>query len=283
MIIAMFSRLEGPSNVPYASTDALSADSHYHSHMPEYDAPDRRRPPRRSEKVGQSVAREILGEITRGQLKPGSRLPPEVAMMEQYQVGRGTLREALRILEVNGLLTIKPGPGGGPSVEAASTHDFGRMATLFFNARGLTIGELIEARLTLEPVTARLAAERRDDEGIRRLKQLIDFEENGNEDEYVRATGDFHTVVAELAGNGVISIFVLAMAEVFHTRVREIIFPAGRARKGVVNTHNEIAKAIVAGDADTAEQLMYEHMQAYVKWVEKNYPSLVDEVIDWIL
>src|SRR4051794_21417139 len=190
--------------------------------MPAHDAPDRRKAPRRVEKVGQLVAREILAEITRGGLKPGSRLPPEVTMMEQYQVGRGTLREALRILEVNGLISIKPGPGGGPSVEKASTHDFGRMATLFFNARRLTLRELIEARLVLEPVTARLAAERRDEEGIRRLQEVIDFRESGDEDAYVRATSDFHALVADLAGNGVISIFVLSLAEVFHARVREI-------------------------------------------------------------
>ncbi len=229
------------------------------------------------------MAREILGEITRGGLKAGSRLPPEVVMMEQYQVGRGTLREALRILEVNGLISIKPGPGGGPSVEEASTHDFGRMATLFFNARGMTLRELIEARLILEPVSARLAAERRDEEGVRRLKEIIEFQDSGDEDAYVQATSDFHTLVAELAGNGVISIFVLALAEVFHVRVREIIFPSGRSRKGVVSTHAEIVQAIIDGDPATAERLMYEHMQAYVRWVEKNHPAFVNEVIDWIL
>jgi GntR family transcriptional repressor for pyruvate dehydrogenase complex len=204
-------------------------------------------------------------------------------MMEQYQVGRGTLREALRILEVNGLISIKPGPGGGPSVEKASTHDFGRMATLFFNARRLTLRELIEARLVLEPVTARLAAERRDEEGIRRLQEVIDFRESGDEDAYVRATSDFHALVADLAGNGVISIFVLSLAEVFHARVREIIFPPGRSRKGVVGTHAKIAQSIIDGDAETAEMLMYDHMQAYVRWVEKNHPAFVNEVIDWIL
>jgi len=203
--------------------------------------------------------------------------------MEEFRVGRGTLREALRILEINGLISIKPGPGGGPVVESASTHDFGRMATLFFNASGMTLRELIEARLILEPVTARLAAERRDADGIAQLRAVVAFGETNDEDAYIRATTDFHSLVAKLAANGVISIFVLALAEVFHARVREIIFPKGRSRRSVVETHSEIAEAIIAGDADIAESLMYEHMKAYVRWVEKSHPSVINEVIEWIM
>jgi GntR family transcriptional regulator, transcriptional repressor for pyruvate dehydrogenase complex len=250
--------------------------------MSEHDAPGRRRP-RRTDKIGQQVAREILSEITKGgSINPGQRLPTEPEMIATYQVGRGTLREALRILEVNGIISIKPGPGGGPVAEDASTHDFGRMATLFFHVHGLTIRELIEARLILEPVAAGLAAQRRTEEDIARLKQVVAFEETGDEEAYVHATADFHDTVAQLSGNGVISIFLLALAEVFHARVRGIVFPQGRARDGVIGTHAEIAKAISDGDADTAESLMYEHMQAYVSWVGKNNPALIGEVIEWL-
>lgn len=232
--------------------------------------------------MGQVVAREILGEITGRGLPPGSRLPPEAEMLIQYEVGRGTLREALRILEVNGLISLKPGPGGGPVVENASVHDFGRMATLFMHARGITVGELIEARLIIEPVCARLAAERCDEEAAERLRAVIAYEERGEEDAYVAATWDFHTLVADISGNGVIALFNKSLAEVFHARVRQILFPAGNSRRGVIATHNAIARAIIDGEAASAEALMFEHMQAYVKYVQKSHPTIFKEVVDWM-
>lgn len=70
-----------------------------------------------------------------------------------------------------------------------------------------------------------------------------------------------------------VEIFTQSLAEVFHTRVREILFPAGKPRKQVVSTHAAIAQAIIDGDAATAEALMLEHMEAYVRYVEKAHPA----------
>ena len=81
----------------------------------------------RTEKVAESVARQILQDIRRNRLGPGSMLPPESTMVERFGVGRGSLREALRILEVNGLVTLKPGPRGGPVVAPHAPGNFGQM------------------------------------------------------------------------------------------------------------------------------------------------------------
>src|SRR5262245_29141890 len=115
---------------------------------------------RRSEKVSAIIAREIVRDIARQKLAPGTTLESESAMLRRYQVARASLREALRILETHGLIRIKPGPGGGPVVSNVSSADFGRMATLFFQVRDIRFGELVEARLILEPMMARLAAAR---------------------------------------------------------------------------------------------------------------------------
>ena len=114
---------------------------------------------RRSEKVSAVIAREIVRDIARQQLAPGTTLESESAMLRRYQVARASLREALRILETHGLIRIKPGPGGGPVVSNVTSAAFGRMATLFFQVQGIRFGELVEARLILEQVMARLAAE----------------------------------------------------------------------------------------------------------------------------
>jgi GntR family transcriptional regulator, transcriptional repressor for pyruvate dehydrogenase complex len=239
-------------------------------------------PVRRADKIAQVLARDILDRIIREDLQPGAHLSAEAQMLEQYQVGRGTLREALRILEVNGLISIKPGPGGGPIVRGATTHDFGRMATLFFSARRITVRELVEARLILEPVTARLAAERRTDADLPLLERLAGVHEPGGEEDYRDASVDFHTTIVRLAGNGVIELFALSLAEVFFARVHgTMLVPEGSGRRDVLKVHGEIARAVADGDAATAEVLMREHMQEYVTFVSASHPALMDEVVIW--
>jgi DNA-binding FadR family transcriptional regulator len=237
---------------------------------------------RRSDKVAESVANDIVRRISEHAMQPGDKLPTEATMIVEYGVGRGTLREALRILEVNGLISIKPGPGGGPVVREATADDFGRMAALFFNARSIDLGQLIEARLIMEPVMARLAATRRATGPLLdRLNEIAALDRTNSDEEYAAATHDFHTLVTELSGNGVVSIFAEALATMFHDRVRGILFPAGKARKEILEVHAAIATAIVDGDPDEAERLMFEHMETYVTYVRKRHPALIDEVIDW--
>ena len=110
------------------------------------------------------MARMIVEDIVESGREPGDALEPESLMLERFGISRASLREALRILETQGLITIKPGPRGGPSVAPVSSIDFGRMATLFFQVMHVTLGDVLEARLVIEPVMARMAAERHDPE-----------------------------------------------------------------------------------------------------------------------
>ena len=120
-----------------------------------------KRPRRKLVKVAEVVARQILHDIVDRELEPGAKLPSEVEMAETHGVARGSLREALRILEIHGLITLKPGPGGGPVVAAINSEDLGQTLTFFLQASGATFRELMQARLVLEPLMARAAAEHR--------------------------------------------------------------------------------------------------------------------------
>ena len=100
------------------------------------------RPIKRGAKVAEALAQEIVHEIVSRKLPPGTLLSSEAQMLEDYGVGRGSLREALRILEVHGLITMKPGRNGGPMVIEVRTRDYGRMSTLFFHLGGVTFREL---------------------------------------------------------------------------------------------------------------------------------------------
>jgi GntR family transcriptional repressor for pyruvate dehydrogenase complex len=80
-----------------------------------HDAASGHRMPHRSRKLAEIVAHELVAEIAKQGLTPGRVLPPEADMVRSFGVGRATIREALRLLEVQGLIAMRPGPGGGPT------------------------------------------------------------------------------------------------------------------------------------------------------------------------
>jgi GntR family transcriptional repressor for pyruvate dehydrogenase complex len=235
------------------------------------------KPVQRDSKVSETVAREIARRIGAARLKPGTQLESEAQMLATYGVARASLREALRILEVNGLVTIKAGPGGGPVVAGVSTRDFGRMSTLYFQAGNMTFRELIESRIVMEPVMARLAAERSDPKLIERLLGLTTVLES--DEAYLHTSAEFHRLVASMSDNRILNLFSHSLEDIFHDRVSGMLFPASRREK-VVEVHAAIARAIARGEAAKAERLMRDHMLEYAKYVERRYPKLMDEVVD---
>ena len=121
----------------------------------------------RSLKASESVARDIVDDIVVRRLREGDGLPPESAMLQQYGVSRETLREGLRLLEVQGLISIRRGPGGGPIVGAVDPANLGRTSTLYYHLAGATYAELFEAWVVCERIIAELAAANPDRDAVR--------------------------------------------------------------------------------------------------------------------
>src|SRR5688500_15216649 len=107
---------------------------------------------RRQRKASENVAAQLVNDIVSPGLVPGDSLPAEAAMMVEYQAGRGTVREALRLLEVHGLISIKTGPNGGPIVCDVTAADLARILSLYFARMNVTFADLGDARLELEPL-----------------------------------------------------------------------------------------------------------------------------------
>lgn len=239
-----------------------------------------RRP--RSAKISDRVAREILIDIVARDLAPGTMLPPEPQMVRDLQVGRASLREALRILEVHGLVQVKPGSRGGPMVASVQSRDFGRMATFYFHARRARFEDLLRARLVLEPIMARMAAENSDDEVKGRLLVNLQAAEDSidNADAtWGRLTAEFHGLISGGTGNPVLDLIGSSLNDIHADRARSI-FPVGQ-RAGVLSVHRKIADAIVAGDANRAEHLARRHIEELIKGLQRLDPLLMGELIDW--
>lgn len=237
------------------------------------------RPIKRGAKIAEYLAQAIVHEIVSRKLPPGTLLPSEANMIEEYGVGRGSLREALRILEVHGIITLKPGPNGGPMVAETDAGDYGRMSSLFFHLGGTTFNQLLEARLVLEPLMVRLAAEQR----ARALVEDTPRATASDVDDdaaFFDATKDFHRAAASMSDNPVLNLFSASLEALFRDQVTGLLAPPDQ-RQHVLEVHAAIARAIADGKADKAEKLMREHMQEYADWVRQLHPQMLDKVIDW--
>ena len=227
------------------------------------------------------MARLIVRDIVERDCRPGDALEGESGMLERYGVSRASLREALRILETQGLITIKPGPGGGPSVGAIDSRDFGRMATLFFQVLRVDLGSVIEARLVIEPVMAKLAAERHDPELNGQLQEIVGRHRVDLPDkEWLAVTQAFHAMVCGMSGNPLLNLLAAALKDIYTDRVAGFVFPQEN-RDHVVRVHEEIGRAIIEGDGETAQRLMHDHMATLARFFEERYPGLMSELVDW--
>jgi GntR family transcriptional regulator, transcriptional repressor for pyruvate dehydrogenase complex len=234
-------------------------------------------------KASELVAQEMLLDIVERDLGAGERLPQESEMIRSYGVGRSTIREALRILEVAGLVQMRSGPQGGPRVRHASPADFGRMASLFLQAQQITLGEILTARQLLESAFTRDATLRQDPGFLERVEDLRrrgDEVDVRDDDAYLEVTGAFHVLLADASSNRVLSAVAQALISMFVGDLDRDIFPA-RDRRRLLDEHQEVLDAILAGDADRAESAMAAHMDHLVQGIERRQPSAFDGVIRW--
>ena len=237
----------------------------------------------RKQKVSHVLARQILNDVLLRDYRPGDSLGGEAELLQRYKVGRGSLREALRLLEVHGLIYIRPGPGGGPVLSSVDSRDFGRMAALFFQYNGAVLGELIHARLVVEPLLAAMAASNRDPVEIKGLVDIMSRATSNPIDDdalWVRESHAFHNYIAHLAGNRVLELFANSLKEIFSERIKGKPLTLDERRE-VLDAHHRIAQAIEQGDGATAEREMRDHMTQVASHSSESHAGLLDEIIQW--
>ena len=241
---------------------------------------------RRTEKVSEAIARKIIRDSR--DLPPGTMLPSEARLLELYRVSRASLREALRLLEVQGLVIIRPGPGGGPMIAEADSLHFGRMASLYFHMLRATHRDVLDARLILEPVVAGIIAQNQNPEHIKALKDYLDHSKTTMEgkipptpfalsDEQQRAL-EFHAMLMNMSGNPVLSLLVRSLQDL---RVDQVTGDGVHLEGDITKIHDMIARAIIDGRPAQAEQLMREHMQDFVHYEQQNDPSYLEQTVSW--
>jgi len=215
----------------------------------------------------QQVVDEVEASIIAGELSPGDQLPPELELKEMFGTGRGTIREALRVLEQKGLIVIKAGASGGAFVTKADTGKLTEHLDLLVQAQSISPEHIREFRETVEPVAASLAASRVNEAGTDKLMEAFAHAEAslaaGNWEAFLSGDVAVHVTIAEMTGNPLLT----AVLRMVHEHVLGL--NEDYALKGEDNmAHNledlrGLVDAVASGDREKAGQLAHGHVMKF--------------------
>ncbi|MFF0816909.1 FadR/GntR family transcriptional regulator [Rhodococcus sp. NPDC003318] len=240
----------------------------------------------RGEKVSRTVARLVARTIADDGLSPGASLPSEQEMAKNFGVGRASVREGLRLLEVQGLVTVRQGLGGGPSVAEPTGAAFGDTMSMYLQANDIRFAEVIEAVVQMEGLTAAMAADkvaRGDvDPDVLRGLEPEDHDAASNR-EFIEESLGFHDSLRQLAGNYPVALMASALAHLYSDRALGYHATewSDMERDAFDEQHAEIARAVLAGDAVAARDLAIAHMRESVTIVLGENPTIARDRVDW--
>lgn len=221
-------------------------------------------------KTAEVVADHLRRQIVSGELREGESLASEVALTEHFGVSRPTLREAFRVLEAERLITVRRGARGGATVHEPRAEMVARYAGFVLEHGGTTLADVCEARLQIEAPSARLAAERRTDDDIARLRDSVyKCELVGHDNQRLLVeSSEFHALLVHTAGNRTLMLLHRVIAEIIDmAKLRRFgASQESNARSKAVDygskAHSMLVDLIEAGDGDGAEYLWRRHLAA---------------------
>lgn len=225
-------------------------------------------------KTHEVVAQRLRREIVTGRLAVGQRLPPEEELTATFGIARTTLREALRVLESQGLIEIRRGRGGGPTVTKPDLGPVAHGLAMALQMEGVTFADLDEARQLIEPQVAGRLARTRTAEELKRINAAIDTAAEAAESDDPAAFGEavvhVHESIMESSGNVTLS----TLSRILHDLVTDYYRTgAGRAdlaaRRRAVRSYRKLASLIEARDAAGAE----EHWRRQLRYTISSYDS----------
>jgi DNA-binding FadR family transcriptional regulator len=222
-------------------------------------------------KLASKIAREIEADIVRRGWTVGASLGSEQALQQRFRVSRSVLREAVRLVEHHQVARMRRGPNGGLLICKPDAGPATRAVVIYLEYLGTTLGDLLNARLVLEPLAASLAAERIDEAGIARLRSVLSAEEQWKPG-LPALRDEFHIALAEQSKNPVLQLFIdILMRLTTRYALQSRTDSATEAIEAVDQMHvdhSEIVAAVTAGDAARAKTLSERHVEAVTAWLQ---------------
>ncbi len=223
----------------------------------------------KSDKIPQHIIDQIRSAIFDGRLRPGDKLPSERELAEKFKVSKATLREALRSLEVLGFLQMRKGISGGAFVTEVDMVKARDSFTNFLLFKNLSLEDLSEVRLLLEPYIAAKATPAITEEDLQRLEKLIKDSEHAMKNHLSMASRqdeiEFHRIIASITGNPIL-MFILDFVESLLIDTKEILSPGKEFSGKVLRAHRRIYNAFLERNV----KKVHEEMVRHIREVEKD-------------
>jgi GntR family transcriptional repressor for pyruvate dehydrogenase complex len=234
-------------------------------------------------RIFQDVVEQIQEAIINGDLRPGDTLPPERDLKDTFRTSRGTLREALRVLEQKGLIEIRLGVRGGAVVKAAMADPFSESLDLLIRSQKVSLSHLAEFREGVEGTVAALATRRATGKDIRMLESLLSEAEThvavgpNAWDDFVNVDKRFHQALAHISGNP-IYILINQMVHENIQRYYDRFLPVDGAMLSENYTDLcKILEIVKSGDAVAAREVAVRHVKRFNDVMESNEQGLAGE------
>lgn len=225
----------------------------------------------RVQKLSHAIADRLRAQIVSGQRKPGDRLPPESELLEQFKVSRPTVREALRILEVESLIVLGRGARTGATVQEPSVERASQYAAMVLVRGGATMGELHEVRTLLEPPIVNHLASHGDDSIIERLQARLEdaktFLAGARFEEAIEAFNGFHADLVAGSANRALNLIV-EMLRILSMGTSEALLGRDGPDSAelvenltkTISAYEKLLEKVRQGKADEAETLWRKYM-----------------------
>ncbi|WP_037470659.1 FadR/GntR family transcriptional regulator [Shewanella waksmanii] len=224
-------------------------------------------------KASEEVFNQLKSAIFKGQYLAGEKLPSERELIATFCVSRTVVRESIKALEASGLVQIKQGATGGAFIKELTFERLTSATKDLFFMNQMTFSEICEARLNIEPMVARLAAENCTEECAEKLRLACSKENDSLEyPETVMLRSHVHYLLADMCNNRYLTAIVKSMIQLVGRITEEFqpntdeIHPAG--------LHDVIVEAVIAGDGAKAEREMYLHLKTFLtitQEIERQY------------
>lgn len=227
-------------------------------------------------RVFQDVISQIEEAILSGEIKVGEKLPAERQLKEMFETSRGTVREALRVLEQKGLISIKTGTNGGAIVESVKTEKVSESLDLLIRSQSLSLNHIAQFREDVEGNVTYLAAKNAKTEDLSILKKIVERVETAVEaglpmwDDYINADNDFHLELARIAGNPIYISILSTVHDNINRYYDRFLEKEDERMKENYQDMVEILKAVERKESAKAQELARSHVRRFNEFMEKN-------------
>ncbi|GHF67271.1 FadR/GntR family transcriptional regulator [Seohaeicola zhoushanensis] len=216
-------------------------------------------------KAADILANQLRDMIISGKVTPGSFLPAERQLVADSGLSRTSVRDALRVLESEGLIATKVGRSGGSMVTLPGRDAVARSVELFVRTHGIRLESLLECRVAVEPTLAALCAKNRTEEQLAEIEELhVKFSNSADNVVHYKAVNlDWHLAIARSSGNEPLIALMEAISKPIRDAMDYQHVTTPELRRTAIAAHTKILEAIRSQDAASAFRRMERHVSGY--------------------